>query len=155
MLFFPSRKHIIQHAYKNDNTHTLTQQNNYNTSMQRNCYIHKSITKIHTCKDKSYFKVVEVKMSKHSTSEWLYNRKKKCQAKELTSRWLSKELSSSSHIFQTELVVQVECVEAESNVGALHKVNGIESHFPEVANVKHGNVIIFSKAQTKPNSSML
>ena len=35
------------------------------------------------------------------------------------------------HIYagdQTELVVQVECVEAESTGGALHKVNGTECH---------------------------
>ena len=34
----------------------------------------------------------------------------------------------------------MECVEAESTGGALQKVNGTESHFPEVATVKHSNV---------------
>ena len=38
------------------------------------------------------------------------------------------------------MVVQVECVGADSTGGALHKVNGTESRFPEVATVRHGNV---------------
>ena len=35
----------------------------------------------------------------------------------------------------------MELIEAESIGGALHKVNSAESDFPEVATVKHSNVV--------------
>jgi len=60
------------------------------------------------------------------------------------------------HIYagdQTELVVQVECVEAESTGDALHKVNGTESHFPEVATVKRGNVVKCDHTFEGPNKA--
>ena len=53
----------------------------------------------------------------------------------------------------TKLTVQGECVEAESTGGALHKVNGTESHFPEVATVKHGNVVKCDHTFEGPNKA--
>ena len=47
----------------------------------------------------------------------------------------------------------MECVEAESTGGALHKVNGTESHFPEVATVKHGNVVKCDQTFEGPNKA--
>ena len=54
-------------------------------------------------------------------------------------------------------MVQGECVEAESTGGGLHKVNGTEngteSHFPEVATVKHGNVVKCDHTFEGPNKA--
>ena len=47
----------------------------------------------------------------------------------------------------------MECVEAESTGGASHKVNGTESHFPEVATVKHGNVVKCDHTSEGPNKA--
>ena len=57
---------------------------------------------------------------------------------------------------QIEVVELVECVAAGSTGAdpASHKVNGTESHFPEVDTIKLWNVIIFPKVQTEPNSTV-
>ena len=47
----------------------------------------------------------------------------------------------------------MECVKAESTGGVLHKVNGTESHFPEVATVKYGNVVKCDHTSKGPNKA--